>query len=605
MRVGLLTGRWTAESQRLALALSVGLIGVSSLAGASSAQAHEYAAKAWGFNHDGELGNGGTENSGVPVAVSKLSRVRSMAGGSSHSLALLENGTVMAWGRNASGQLGNGTTTNGNVPVAVKELNEVTAIAAGGDQSLALLASGTVKEWGARSAGGIAELPLTVSGLNEVTAIAAGNGHSLALRKNGTVMAWGSDEKGQLGNGTTEASTVPVPVCAVGATSPCSEEGKQLKEVTAIAAGATYSLALLKDGTVVAWGENGDGQLGNGTTKATDVPVAVSGLKEVTAIASGPNSSHSLALRKNGTVMAWGQNNGGELGQGSSVGPENCGEIPFAVACSTKPVEVSGLSAVTAIAGGASHSVALLSNRTLNAWGINSSGELGDGTHAGPEACEQSPGPCSTKPVAVCAEGAENPCPLGPFLSNVKGIAAGEIHSLAFVEPPPTVTGISPQQGKKTGAGTKVTITGSELSTATAVRFGSANAASFQVNSDTSITAIAPPGKGTVDVTVTNPAGTSLTSPADRFYYERPAVKKLSPKKGPELGGTSVTITGTNFTGANAVKFGSTEAASFTVNSATSITAVSPAHAGGKVDVTVATPNGTSAISGKDRFKYT
>jgi alpha-tubulin suppressor-like RCC1 family protein len=586
----------------LALILA-GILASLCMAIAAPAQAHEYLPKAWGFNNQGELGNGKTESSGVPVAVSKVSGVRAMAGGSNHSLARLENGTVMAWGENNYGQLGNGSTTDSHVPVAVKELSGVTAITAGGAQSLALLATGTVKEWGNRSAGGLTEVPVAVSGLSEVTAIAAGSGHSLALLKNGTVMAWGANEQGQLGNGTTTRSEVPVPVCAVGATSPCSEESKQLKEVTAIAAGATHSLALLKNGTIVAWGSNFDGQLGNGTTKASDIPVGVGGLKEVTAISAGSNSHDSLALLNSGKVMAWGQNNGGELGQGSSVGPETCGTL---LACSTKPLEVSELSEVTAISGGGGHSLALLGNRTVKAWGNNSSGELGDGTHAGPEPCEQTPGPCSTKPVPVCAEGAETPCPFGPFLSNVKGIAAGEIHSLAFVEPPPTVTAISPNQGPK-AAGTSVTITGTEFSEATEVKFGSAKATGVKVNSEGSITAVSPAGSGTVDVTVRTPAGTSPTSSADQFHYAPPTVKKLSPRRGPAAGGTTVTITGANFTGATGVRFGANSATGVTVNSDSSITAVSPPGTPNTtVDVTVTTASGTSATSKKDTddFKY-
>ena len=199
---------------------------------------------------------------------------------------------------------------------------------------------------------------------------------------------------------------------------------------------------------------------------------------------------------------------------------------------------------------------------------------------------------CSRTPVAVST------------LVDAKGIGAGGFHSLAFGPPPPTVAAISPQQGKKTGAGTKVTITGADFEEANAVKFGTTAAASFTVNSEGSITTVAPPGKGVVDVTVTTPAGTSPTSPADMFYYERPAVKKLSPRKGSEPGGTEVAITGVNFTGATVVKFGATEAKSFKVNSASSITAASPARAKGTVDVTVTTPNGTSAVTKKDRFHY-
>jgi IPT/TIG domain len=167
----------------------------------------------------------------------------------------------------------------------------------------------------------------------------------------------------------------------------------------------------------------------------------------------------------------------------------------------------------------------------------------------------------------------------------------------------PTVTNLSPSAGP-VGGGTSVTITGTNFTGATAVKFGANSATSFTVNSATSITAVSPTGTGTVDVTVSTPAGTSATGVADQFSYgSSPTVTNVNPSAGPESGGTSVTVTGTNFTGATAVKFGSTGAASFVVNSATSITAVSPAGTG-TVDVTVSTPAGTSATSSADQFGY-
>jgi hypothetical protein len=150
-----------------------------------------------------------------------------------------------------------------------------------------------------------------------------------------------------------------------------------------------------------------------------------------------------------------------------------------------------------------------------------------------------------------------------------------------------------------------VTLTGTGFSGATEVRFGSTNATSFTVNSATSITVVSPAGTGTVDVTVTTPAGTSPISSADQFTYG-PTVTKVEPSQGPRGGGTTVTITGTGFTGATAVKFGSTSATTFTVNSATSITAVSPkVKRAGTIDVTVTTPAGTSPTSSADQFTYT
>ena len=170
-------------------------------------------------------------------------------------------------------------------------------------------------------------------------------------------------------------------------------------------------------------------------------------------------------------------------------------------------------------------------------------------------------------------------------------------------ETTPTVTNVSPNYGPLVGS-TSVTITGTGFLGASAVNFGSTSALSYTVNSSTQITATSPPGSGTVDITVTTPQGTSTTSSADEFTYETtPTVTNVSPNFGPTTGGTTVTITGTGFLGASAVKFGSTNATSFTVNSSTQITATSPSGSG-TVDITVTTPQGTSTTSSADQFTY-
>ena len=182
------------------------------------------------------------------------------------------------------------------------------------------------------------------------------------------------------------------------------------------------------------------------------------------------------------------------------------------------------------------------------------------------------------------------------------GTSSADYYTYAAV---PTVTGISPASGPVAG-GTSVTITGTGYTGVTAVKFGSTAAASYTVNSATSITATSPAGSaGTVDITVTTPGGTSGTSSADYYTYAAvPIVTGISPASGPVAGGTSVTITGTGFTGTTAVKFGSTAASSYTVNNATSIIATSPAGSAGTVDITVTTPGGTSGTSSADYYTY-
>jgi alpha-tubulin suppressor-like RCC1 family protein len=529
----------------------------------------KYNAVAWGSNALRQLGDGSANFlSDVPVSVSGLKFVTAVAAGGAHSLALLANGAVMAWGSDEVGQLGNGQNeTLSSVPIAVEGVSEAVAVAAGESHSLALLKNGKVMAWGNNESGQLgtgsgafeSTVPVEVKGLTNVKAIAAGANHSLALLANGTVMAWGDNESGQLGNGNTTLSRVPVAVKG------------GLSGVTGISAGGKFSLALLSKGTVEGWGSDESGQLANASVEegVSKLPVPVGSLTGVVAVAAG--ATHGLALTGSGTVMAWGSDSFGELGNGTIKPTEET------------PVAVSGLSGVTAIAAGGDDSLALLGSGSAMTWGTNQRGTLGNGTTGSPSAV----------PVLVSS------------LRKVASISAGLAHMLAFGEPVPAVTSVSPKVGPSTG-GTTVTISGGDLSGATKVTFGANEATSFTVESSTSITATAPPGSGTVDVVVTTPAGISATGPADRYTYQLPpTVTKLLPKSGPTTGGTSVVITGTGFTAASAVSFGALGATAYTVNSSTSITAVAPAQAAGTFDVRVSNTAGQSAISSADRFKYT
>lgn len=441
------------------------------LAVASSASATSYGVMAWGgyatggtLGYTGQLGNGSTLGSKVPLGGNGLTNVTATTGGAEFALALLANGEVKAWGGNRHGELGTGTTGPENcppgeevacamTPVAVSGLSEVSSVSAHGYFSLALLANGEVVAWGDNAHGQLGDgtssgpetckpiaetvegivingngacsrSPVAVSGLSEVAQVSAGAFHSLALLKNGKVMAWGNNEAGELGDGTTTKRTTPVEV-----------EG--LSEVVAIAAGYNESLALLANGKVMAWGGNAHGQLGLGVTTGPEncselqeepcsrKPVEVTSLSGVTALASG--YWNELALLSNGTVKAWGNNTQGQVGNGTSEGPEFCAAPAAKTYCSSTPVTVGGLAGVTSIsASPLTQLVAGLSNGTVVAWGNNTSGQLGVGTTTGPEACETFGGeaagyPCSTKPVPVFG------------LAEVASVTAGGEFGLAVV----------------------------------------------------------------------------------------------------------------------------------------------------------------------------
>lgn len=397
--------------------------------------------------------------------------------------------------------------------------------------------------------------------LGGVIAVAAGTEESLALLEDGTVEAWGFNGAGQLGDGRagiSEGSSVPVPVCAVGEAAPCMH---QLSEVTAIAAGNGQSLALLKNGTVVSWGVNILGDLGDGTTANSDVPVPVCAvgekapcahaLSKVTAISAG-GESHSLALLENGTVVSWGGNDGGKLGNGTT---ENS-SVPVSVcAVGEKAPCIEDLSKVMAISAGHNYSLALLEGGQVRAWGENSFGQLGDGTNTGPSKCGSVA--CSTTPTSVSE------------LGEVKAISAGDYHGLALLKGGTVMAwgynGYG-QLGDNSTKASDVPIAVEDLSEVVGISAGEQDSFSY-----------GPP---------------------------MPTVNSLSPSSGPTTGGTAVMIAGVNFTGATKVKFGAMEASSFTVESPTLIKVTTPAEKPGRVAVRVITPAGTSPPGEGIRFRY-
>jgi hypothetical protein len=206
--------------------------------------------------------------------------------------------------------------------------------------------------------------------LGGVKAIAAGETHGLALLANGTVWAWGGNSRGQLGDGSTADKDLPVQVLGLGGPG-------VLTGVKAIAAGGEHSLALLSDGTVLAWGANPEGQLGDDTITDRLAPVHVKDpgaanalLANVKALAGGQR--HSLALTARGRARAWGDNQAGQLGDNSTTDRHT----PVSVKDSPR----APLDGVIAVAGGGLHSLALRDNGLVYSWGDNSAGQLGDGT---------------------------------------------------------------------------------------------------------------------------------------------------------------------------------------------------------------------------------
>ncbi len=288
----------------------------------------------------------------IPTQVSGLANVIAVAGNGNTSYALHADGTVWAWGRGIYGELGDGAGVNSSIPVQVSGLRDVTSIATYARLALALRSDGTVWAWGAGPSGetgGACQgvyclIPGQVPGLTDIVAVASGADAEYALRSDGTVWAWGGAAFGQLGTGT-----------GLGC---CSSEVRQvmdLTNVTAIAGGYFAGYALRSDGTVWAWGDGERGRLGNGGTSNSNVPVQVSALAQVTAIAAGTDT---YALRADGTVWAWG------------IGDPGLGTSATSTADGLVPAQVGVVTHVTAIAtswGGEAYAVQ--SDGTAWTWG--------------------------------------------------------------------------------------------------------------------------------------------------------------------------------------------------------------------------------------------
>lgn len=320
----------------------------------------------WGNNANGQLGDGTTMGRLTPVAVSGLSSgVQMISAGVYHTCAVTSAGAARCWGFNDSGQLGDGSATTRLTPVTVSGLSGgVQAIGAGYRHTCAVTSTGAAWCWGWNILGQLGDdttedrrTPVAVSGLSGgVQAIGAGNWHTCALISAGAVQCWGANVTGQLGDGTTTNRSTPVPVSGLPG------------GVHAISArGGNHTCVLTSVGAAWCWGENHQGQLGDGTTTSRLTPVPVLGLSSgVQAIS--PDEFHTCAVTSIGAVWCWGANFNGQLGDGTAMNR-------------SMPVSVLGLSGgLQAVSAGGTHTCALTGAGAMWCWGWNYHGQLGDGT---------------------------------------------------------------------------------------------------------------------------------------------------------------------------------------------------------------------------------
>jgi len=347
---------------------------------------------ACGMNNDGQVGLGYTGSyTNRATWISGLSGICRISAGGNSSMAVLTNGDLYVWGSDVNGQLGLGGSSATNFPTRVTTLSNVAHIACGQNFSLACLNNGRLYGSGRNESGELGiDTIRTFYSYTSITepsnavfaAISAGNYHGAALDVQGTLWTWGLNKYGELGDGDYTIVNQPTPTSYGGA------------PALHIACGMRHVLALQSVDELLSWGENPDGQLGDGTESCRAYPQSIG--RGYSRIAAGNN--HSLAL-SNGQVYAWGDNNSGQLGLGY-VGDQS---LPTAV---TLPMTAADA------ATGDNFSFAILTNGQLMSWGGNNSGQLGLGH----------------------SQNAYYPTNVGPAnapLTDIKQVAGGGAHTLA------------------------------------------------------------------------------------------------------------------------------------------------------------------------------
>lgn len=324
---------------------------------------------AWGMAASRILGEEFTNNLLVPTPIPALQGVRHIAGGHGSALGVAPDGSLLNWGSLDATDLGDGYLFKESAPVILKGAPQnPLAVAAGQWIAGAVAPDGTVWSWGNNGYGQLGRgllgtlraTPRKVANLKAAT-VAVGNVHNLVIVADGTVWAWGNNTKGILGVDGVASSATPIAVSGV--------SGK----AKAVAACPTHSLALTEAGEVYAWGNNENGQLGDGTLTQRNLPIRIADLSNIAAIGCGV--SHSVALGQDGRVWAW----------GSQVYYPGLSTVPGAIynpasEGSAKPLAVAGLGDIRAIAVGGYFNLALAGDGTVYSWGRNDAGQLGDGT---------------------------------------------------------------------------------------------------------------------------------------------------------------------------------------------------------------------------------